>query len=146
MFEPTLWSIGRYADPFTGLEYLERDIDRLFSGVAAYSDYPAVNVAVGEEDAIITAEIPGLDIGKTDISVAGDIITFSGVREPVDLPEGRSYYIHERTHGEFSRHVRVPFRIDATKVTATYDKGVLSISVPRAEADKPRKISVTSEQ
>jgi len=146
MFEPIIRSFGRYADPFSGLEYLERDIDRLFTGVAAYSDYPAVNVAVGDEDAVITAEIPGLDIGKTDISVAGDVITFSGVREPIDLPEGRSYYIHERTHGEFSRHVRVPFRIDATKVTAKYDKGVLSITVPRAEDDKPKKISVKSEQ
>jgi len=145
MFEPTIWRFGRFAEPFAGLHDLQRDINRLFANIDSEVDYPAVNVLLGENDAVVTAELPGLDAGKTDISVEGDVITFSGAREPVALNEGESYFIHERTDGQFSRRVRLPFHIDATRVVAKYDKGVLSITVPRAEEEKPRKISITSE-
>jgi HSP20 family protein len=145
MFEPAIWRFGRLADPFAGLHNLQQDINRLFVNIGSEVDYPAVNVLLGGNDAVITAELPGLDAGKTDISVEGDVIAFRGVREPIALREGESYLFRERTGGEFSRKIRLPFHIDATKVVAKYDQGVLSITVPRAEEDKPRKISITSE-
>jgi len=145
MFEPTIWRFGRLADPFAGLHDFHWDINRLFGNVGSEIEYPAVNVLLGENDAVITAELPGLDAGKTDISVKGDVITFSGVREAGALNEGERYFIHERTDGQFSRKVRLPFHIDATRVVAKYDKGVLAITVPRAEEDKPRKISIKAE-
>ena len=145
MFEPTIWRLGRFADPFAGLHLLRRDINRLFESAENCIEYPAVNVLLGEQDAIITAEIPGLDAGKTDISVAGDTITFGGERAAAELKEGESYFIRERTDGKFTRKVQVPFHIDATRVAAKYEKGVLSITVPRAEEDKPRKISIKAE-
>ena len=145
MFGRGVWRLGSVSDPFAGLLYLQRDINRLFSDIDNGNDYPAVNVLLGEHDAVITAELPGLDTGKTDISVAGDVVTFSGSREPTVLGEGESYHIHERTNGRFSRQVQVPFQIDATRVEAKYEKGVLSITLPRAEEDKPKKISIKSE-
>ncbi|MBM4315661.1 MAG: Hsp20/alpha crystallin family protein, partial [Deltaproteobacteria bacterium] len=100
---------------------------------------------VGEGDVIVTAELPGMDTGNTDISVVGDTLTISGSRKAEPLKEGESYHRQERSHGQFKRTLQLPFRVEADKVEAKYEKGILRLTLPRAEADKPRKISVRSE-
>jgi HSP20 family protein len=104
-----------------------------------------VNAWLGEGDIIVTAELPGVDPGKVDISVVGDTLTISGLRETLQLKEGESYHRQERGHGRFTRSLQLPFHVDAGKVEATYDRGILQMTLPRSEADKPRKISVKSE-
>jgi len=91
---------------------------------------------------LVTAELPGVKLEDLDIAVQGDTLTLQGVREPETLEDGERYHRRERPTGRFQRVFQLPYEIEVTKVEATYEAGVLHISLPRAEADKPRKIQV----
>lgn len=147
MFGPGFWRFGKVMDLGSEMQRLQRDMNRLFSGFSQPSglDFPAINVWVGDQDAIITAELPGVDPGKIDISMVGDTLTLSGTREKEVLKEGESYHRQERNDGHFTRTMHMPFQIDARKIEAKYEKGVLRITLPRSEEDKPQKITIKSE-
>jgi HSP20 family protein len=104
--------------------------------------YPAMNVWADEDGVIVTAELPGFDPEEIDISVVGETLTLKGSREPVELQEGATYHRRERGYGTFSRAFRLPFEVESDKVEAVFEKGMLQISLPRAEAEKPKKITV----
>jgi HSP20 family protein len=101
-----------------------------------------MNVWTNEESAVITAELPGVNSEEIDISVVGDTLTLSGNRQLEELGEGDKYHRRERSYGKFTRTFELPFLVEADKVEAVFEKGVLHISLPRAEADKPKKIAV----
>jgi HSP20 family protein len=122
-------------------------MNRIFSGIGqeVSQNFPAVNVWVGENDAMVKAEIPGAEIEKIDISVIVDSLTISGSREPVTLGEGESYHRQERDFGRFTRTLQLPFNVEVNKVDARYENGILSITLPRAEADKPKKVAIKTQ-
>jgi HSP20 family protein len=128
------------------MERLQRDMNQLVGGlgsrVVTPASFPAMNVWTGDDTAVITAEVPGVSADEIDISVVGETLTLSGERKPEDLEGGVRYHRRERGGGRFSRSIELPFRVDADKVEAAYDKGILRVTLPRAEADKPRKITV----
>ncbi len=134
-------------DPWIEVRNFQREMDRLFSGetVPFSQDFPAFNLWVSDDTAMMSAEMPGIDPQSLDISVAGDSVTLSGSREPETLKEGEVYHRQERAHGKFSRTFRIPFAIETTKVMATYERGVLKVELPRAESDKPRKIEIKAQ-
>jgi HSP20 family protein len=103
-----------------------------------------MNIWSNEEGAVITAELPGVDAENIDISVVGDTLTLSGSRQSDELEEGEKYHRRERRSGKFSRTFQLPFRIETDRIEANFEKGLLHVSVPRSEADKPKKISVKS--
>jgi HSP20 family protein len=128
------------------MERLRREMNRLFSDWPARvqgtaPNYPAMNVWTNEDSAIVSAELPGVDLETIDISVEDEILTIRGERQRDEL-EGVTYHRRERRYGTFVRSFRLPFRVDADNVEATYTSGVLRIVLPRAEEEKPRKISV----
>ena len=147
MFGPNIWRFGRLMDPLTEMQRLQRDMNRILSGAThPYAhDFPTVNVWTGEHGVLVTAELPGMDPETLDISVMGETLTLSGARKPDVLKEGERYHRQERSHGQFTRALQLPFHVDAAKVEATYEKGVLQIRLPRAEEDKPKKIKIKSE-
>jgi HSP20 family protein len=147
MFGPGLWRIGGMRDPFQEMQRLQREVNDVFSGAgrSLSREIPPVNAWIGEGDVIVAAELPGVDPGKVDISVVGDTLTISGSREAERLKEGESYHRQERNFGRFSRTIQLPFHVEAGKVEAKYARGILKIAMPRAEADKPRKIAVKYE-
>lgn len=104
--------------------------------------YPVVNIWADEESAIITAEIPGVSKDELDINVTGDTLTVSGARKTEELPEGAKYHRQERNYGEFSRSIRLPYTVDVNKVKASFKNGILEVTLPRVEAEKPKKIVV----
>ncbi len=130
------------------MERLRREMNRLFSNFPARAaewgapTYPAMNVWTNEEGAVVTAEIPGVNPEDIDISVVGDTLTVSGKREPETTDEEVRYHRRERGQGAFKRSIQLPFTVEAAKVEAAIENGVLHITLPRAEADKPRKITV----
>jgi HSP20 family protein len=129
------------------MERLRREMNRLFAGMptsggAAAPGYPAINVWTNEDGAVLTAELPGVSAGDIDVAVEGDTLTLSGNRQLDELPEGPTYHRRERGHGRFSRVFRLPFPIDSGKVEAAFEKGILHITLPRPESDKPRKIAI----
>lgn len=141
---------GGNRSPWQEMERLRREMDRRFRGASATAGrmeigYPAINIWVNEDGALATAEVPGIDPEALDIAVVGDALTISGKREPEALEEGAAYHRQERNYGAFSRTFQLPFQVAADQVDAVYEQGVLSITLPRAAEDKPRKITVKVE-
>ncbi len=137
---PTVWR---------ELDRLQRDMDRMVSsGYPSYMrtapSFPALNIWSNEDELIITAEVPGINPEGLDISVVGDSLTLKGSRDAEELEEGARYHRQERGYGNFSRTVQLPFPVEIDSVNAKFTNGVLEINLPRAEADKPRKIAVKS--
>jgi HSP20 family protein len=143
-------SFGRQslAYPWQEIERMQREMDRLLGGFyggprfQTAPNFPALNAWTNQEGAIITAELPGVNPEDIDVSVVGETLTLTGSRQPEELKEGEKYHRRERGQGKFSRTFQLTFPVEADKVEAVFDKGVLHISLPRAEADKPKKIAV----
>jgi len=137
-----------FVSPWREMERLQQEVNRLFSDTFSTSDvrpapsYPAMNIWTNAEGAVITAELPGVDPEEIDISVVGDVLTLSGSRQSDELKEGEKYHRRERSYGQFRRTFQLPFNVEADKVEAIFEKGVLHLSLPRAEAEKPKKIAV----
>jgi len=144
----------RYRNGFHPLGQLRGEMDRLFgdffgrSGMAAVEGaapqtFPAVNVWQRDDAIFVEAEIPGLKSEDVEISVVGNELSLKG-RRP-NLPEqSAAYHRRERGVGDFNRVLRLPAEIVGDKVEAKLTDGVLLIILPKAEAAKPRKISVTA--
>ena len=131
------------------LNQIQRDMNRVFDGYSPVRtrtapSYPALNIWSSEEGLVVNAEVPGIDVKDIDISVVGETLTLSGACKSEDLEEGSRYHRQERGSGKFNRSVELPFPVDIDKVEATFKNGVLHISLPRSEADKPKKIVVKS--
>jgi HSP20 family protein len=123
---------------------LQREMNRLFSNMGQKSpqEYPAVNIWEKGGSAVITAELPGIDPEKLDISVSGDTVTISGEALRETLAEGEIYLRQERGIGNFKRNIQLPFQINAQEVEARYEKGILVIVLPRVKEDLPKKIKI----
>lgn len=136
------------ANPWQEIDRMQREMDRLFSSFystpryQAAPSFPAINVWTNQEGAAITAELPGVNPEDIDISVVGETLTLTGSRQAEELQEGEKYHRRERGHGKFTRTFQLPFPVEGDKVEAVFDKGILHVSLPRAEADKPKKIAV----
>jgi len=129
------------------MDRLQREMNRVFSGFApsrvrTAPSYPAFNIWADEENALITAEIPGVSADDIQIDVVGETLTLSGNRTPDELPEGAQYHRRERGYGKFARRIQLPYLVDVDTVKAIFKNGVLNVSLSRAEADKPKKISI----
>lgn len=142
MFWPTLQRTGW--DPLMPVRRMQREMDRLLgSGLRELtSEFPSMNIWTSGDDVVVTAEVPGLKSEDLDISVMGDTLTVRGSRREQELKEGERYHRRERGYGDFVRTVQMPYRVDADKVEARYEKGILRITLPRSEDDKPRKIQL----
>jgi HSP20 family protein len=130
------------------MERLRREMNRLFGEWPTGArwgntpSYPAMNVWTDEDSAVVTAELPGVILENIEISVEDDTMTLRGTRQPDEEEEGATFHRRERRHGTFLRTLRLPFRVDAENVDATLKSGILNVVLPRAEEDKPKKITV----
>lgn len=125
-----------YADHFDLFNRLMNQSSRNDMG-----GFPAFNVWANEDGAVVTSELPGVKFEDLDITVSGKGINVKGARKEGADQDGR-YLRRERPEGEFTRSIELPFQIEASKVDAKMANGVLCINLPRAENDKPRKITV----
>ncbi len=126
-----------------------REFERINRGLPAFRahatcEFPAVNSWVSQDDTVITTEIPGIEPEDIDISVAGRSVTLRGSRKAAELKEGESYHRRERWNGKFSKKIELPYNVETGKISAKFTKGILSITLPRAEAERPRKIEIKS--
>ena len=141
-----LWSglerFGSFWDPWREFERMSRALSRFER--PSVVDFPAINMWVSEDNAIVTTEIPGVNPAEIDISVVGKSLTLRGLRKSEEVKEGESYHRRERWYGQFTKTLDLPFNVNTDKVNARFSKGELIIELPRAEAEKPRKISVKS--
>ena len=108
---------------------------------------PVVDCYETENAFVIAADLPGVKPNQVDISFEQNTLTIAGNREAtVEAPEKGELRLHlaERVSGQFARSIRLPEYVDAEKIDADYDNGVLTVTVPKAAAAKPRKISIKS--
>lgn len=148
MFRRTFYNPYNISSTWREMDRLQREVNRLFSDALSTgsrfttSTFPAMNVWTNEDGVVITAELPGMHPDDIDISVSGDTLTLSGQRTPDDLPEGGKYHRRERSRGRFTRTMQLPFSVEANNVEALFEKGILHLSLPRLEAEKPKKITI----
>lgn len=142
-----LWTdfdrFGSLIDPWRSFERLQGAAAGLLPNNTA--EFPAVNVWANGDSAIVTAELPGIDPSAVDISLTGKSVTLRASREPDEAKNGDSYHRRERWYGRFSRTIELPYAIDAGKVEAKFNRGVLHLNLPRAEEEKPRKIAIKTD-
>jgi HSP20 family protein len=131
-------------DPFIELRRMQSEMNRLYSGVGATTarDFPPINIWLGENSVVVTAELPGVSRDDVTISLQEDVLTLEGKREPKLKQENVNWQRRERAYGTFSRAVQLPFRADADKVQARFNNGILEIELQRLEADRPKKIEI----
>ena len=136
--------------PFNDVEHLSRQMDRLSrgffgrpgSGWAPAKVFPSLNLTEDKDNFYIRAELPGIKADALDISVTGRKLSISGERKiPSEGKEVR-YHRKERDAGKFSRVIALPGDIDAQNVNARMKNGVLTVAIAKAEAAKPRQITV----
>ena len=150
------WKLGRLAPTLRGARSLSwdlQDFDRLFdeiwsgsgAGLAPGAGFsPRVDVCEDEAGYRITAELPGLEEKDLEVSLDGDVLTLSGEKRDTREREHEGYRHLETTSGRFERRFRLPAEVDPDKVSAKLEHGVLTVTVPKSEAARPRTIRVTA--
>jgi len=145
----TDWPTLGGTSPFEELERMRRQMDWLSGGLSrglfgqsAAGVFPLMNVTEDKDNYYVRAELPGLKANELDISITGDTLSISGERKLPAEDEKAQYHRREREAGRFSRIVSLPAQIDAGKVDARCTDGVLTVTLPKAEAAKPKQIAV----
>lgn len=147
MFEVVTWPRNMWSI-FDELESLQTDMNRTLSDVGygrggrRSGVYPLMNVWSSANGIVVDVELPGVDPKDVEISVLGDELSLRGKVSQQAPAKGETYHRRERPTGEFARTLQLPFRADAAGVKANYRNGVLRLTVPRSEEEKPRKITV----
>jgi HSP20 family protein len=141
-------------EPFRNLENLHEGITRLFEDTLQGRQYdgdffsgiwiPAIDMYETENDIVIKAELPGITKEDIDIEVKDGILSLKGERKRDKEVKEENYHRVERYYGAFHRRFALPSHVDSDKVKAKFKDGLLEITLPKAEAAKPKKIEVES--
>jgi HSP20 family protein len=140
-------AIMAFADPFDALFRFQKALDQQFesdwledttSGIGAF---PSINVFQRGGDFVAIIELPGVSKDDLGLEVRGNTIRISG-KKTVDYGGKASMHRRERIAGNFDRTINLPVRLDPDRITADYREGILALSLPRAESDKPKAIKV----
>jgi HSP20 family protein len=130
-------------DPLANLRAFEDAFTRVLSEPQGNRPWaPAVDIYETENELVLTADLPGVDIKDVDVQVENQTLTVSGVRQFERKDNSKGYHRIERSYGNFSRSFAVPSTFDTEKVGAEFTNGVLSVKLPKKEAAKPRQIKV----
>lgn len=136
-------------NPWFGLmNELRRDLDSTFrraDGVfqGPRGVYPLVNLHENEEGYVLTAELPGVAPGDITVSIEGKAVILAGERK-IEYPVGNGTAVHrrERPAGSFRRAFELPTEIDVESARASHKHGILTLTLPKSAAAKPRQIAI----
>jgi HSP20 family protein len=138
-------------DPSREVESLHSEMNRLFdsffggrvgNGVASRRWVPAMDLAEEGDELVLRADLPGLTEDDVEIEVKDGVLTVSGERRAEKKKEGEGFYRVERAFGSFSRSLSLPEGIDADKVRAEFDNGVLEVRIPKPEERKAHRVQI----
>ena len=135
---------GRRFDPVGQMQRAQADLNRLFGGLrfSSTTEFPLMNLWTSPDGAVVAAEVPGVAPEDLDITIRRDTVIVRGIRPPEPVDQGTVVQRQERPHGPFARTIVLPFRVDADKTSARFERGVVTLTLPRPEDDKPRQIKV----
>jgi len=155
-------------NPWQSLIQLRRDVDRMFDDLSsrflgsrflpkamdiepfkwlrdvAGTVSPAVDLVEKDKEFQLTAEVPGMDEKDIEVTVSGGMLTIKGEKRDEKEEKKKDYYLSERHYGAFHRSLRLPESIDSDKIEATFDKGVITMVLPKksGEVGKKKKIAL----
>lgn len=143
-------------DPFADMVTLRDQINRVFDesmrqdagrreSAPARAWAPAVDVLEDADSIVIKADLPGLKQDDIHIDLTGDTLTLKGERRFEEEQKRENYLRIERTYGSFQRSFQLGVPVDSDKVKAAYQDGTLTITLPKAEAIKPRRVEISTE-
>lgn len=139
-------------EPFPGIRGLQEEMSHLledFLGERAMvpaeagAFLPPLDVIDGKEAVTVKMEIPGMRKEDVEIVFKDDILSVRGEKKAEKEEKGENRYYLERTFGSFSRSVRIPAKVKAQEVKASFKDGILEITLPKAEEAKVREVKVT---
>ncbi len=103
---------------------------------------PAFDISETEKEYVITGEIPGIDVKELDVTLLDGILTVKGEKKQEKEEKDEDYHQVERHYGSFERSFRIPEKVKADELEATYKDGILKIFLPKSEASEVKKIEV----
>ncbi len=139
-------------DPFCAMH---AKMDRMFDsfGISSqlplkvyyqnYDSYPKMDLINNDDNMIVKVDIPGIDKDNIEIDLHETHLTVSGKRESNKEEESENYRLSERSYGEFKRSLRLPVKADIENAKTSYKDGVLEISIPKIEPEKPKSRKLT---
>lgn len=141
-------------DPFRDMMSLRQAMDRLFedsfirpsrlwSGLAGERGIP-LDVYQTANEVVVKVSLPGVKPEEVDITIVADTLTIKGETKAEEEVEDENYLYRERRYGGFSRSVVLPSSLQVDKAEATFEHGVLTLKVPKAEEAKPKSIKIKS--
>ena len=115
-----------------------------FDGSAMWS--PAIDLVEKEDKFVAKVELPGVHEEDVSVAVLGDMLVIEGEKEAESEVKKKGYAYSETSYGSFSRSIAIPSIVDADKIAANFDKGVLEIDLPKSADVKPKKVNVTTKK
>jgi HSP20 family protein len=136
-------------DPFQEMLNLRRTVDRLFDNVGTDREWMqpatwslAVDVVEDKDNFTVKASVPGINPDDLDISYSDDTLTIRGeIKEDNEVKEDQ-YHLRERRYGTFTRSISLPTKIKGDAIEASYQNGVITLRLPKAEEVKPKRIPI----
>lgn len=147
MSSPMRW------EPFDEMRGLRRRMDRLFDdffrGPRFLPWEPAelgfaLDVYETDDALMVKAALPGVRPEEVDISVTGDVLTIKGETKSEEETKRENYHRRELRYGAFARSIPLPTRVDHDKAEATFENGVLTVTMPKAEEAKSKPIKIAA--
>lgn len=140
-------TLMRYSKPSSPLSKNFSDImDEFFNeAVSSRRDtfVPSIDVSETDEEFIITAELPGMDKDDIDIDLENNRLTISGERSIQTEEDGKKYHRIETKYGSFERSFQLPENVDEDSISASYENGLLKISIEKSEEEVKKKIEIS---
>ena len=139
-------------EPFRELRTMEDTINRLWRGYGGETAHPVVegwsvplDVVREGDNILVHASLPGVDPDNIDVSIEDNVLTIKAATHSEAEREEGEFLMRERRSGSFHRALRLPDTVDTEKIQPGYKNGVLTITVPKAEAKKAKQFKVVSE-
>ena len=130
-------------DPLANLRAFEGAFSRILSEPNTNRPWaPAIDIFETENELVFKADVPDVDQKEIDVRVENQTLTISGERKFERKDQGKGYHRVERSYGNFARSFAVPNSFDTDKINAGFKNGVLTVTLPKKEAAKPRQIKV----
>ena len=107
---------------------------------------PSIDVYEKDNKVILKAELPGMKEEDIDVSVDGDMLNIKGEKNTESEVKEENYYQRESSYGSFFRSIPIPSSIDASKISADYEDGVLQVTMPKIDGVKPKKVPVSAKK
>jgi HSP20 family protein len=130
-------------DPFQEFDSMVRQMQAPVNGTTRFPRVMPMDLFRAGDHYVLNADLPGIDPGSVDVSVDNGVLTLRAHRS-LPSEDGVQWITSERASGTYMRHISLGDGIAADKIAATYENGVLSVTIPLAERAKPRRIEVAT--